>query len=153
MISHLKLVLALLSGGLLAVVVSFSLGYCKGKAVAGAEYSAKLTQLENEGLVKATKVAEAYSSVLETESEKKSKILGDYVKLRNAYDGLRHAATTVKVHSDSAAAASESAARGELLAECGERYASVARAADEHAADAMKLYNAWTAVRGVGEGG
>lgn len=131
---------------ILCLTFCFFYGYMKGKKAERLEWQAASDKVAAEIAEKQAIVNNELSEALKIANEKKSAILDDYVKLRGAYDGLRESATAIKVFDNSAAAESEVRARGELLAECGERYASVARAADEHAADAMNLYNAWLKV-------
>lgn len=132
--------------GILCLTFCFFYGYMKGKKAERLEWQSAADKVAAEIAEKQAIVNNELSEALKIANEKKSAILDDYVKLRNAYDGLRSAATAIKVFDNSAAAASEAAARGELLAECAKEYGAMAKAADEHAADAMNLYNAWAKV-------
>lgn len=121
----------------------FFYGYIQGKKAERLEWQAESDKVAVEIAEKQAIVNNELSEALKIANEKKSAILDDYVKLRGAYDGLRESATAVKVFGNSAAAESEVRARGELLAECAKEYGAMAKAADEHAADAVNLYNAW----------
>ena len=65
---------------------------------------------------------------------------------RDALDGLRHAASTLRDELSAysqPAAADAAATAAELLAECGRSYSDVAEKADRHAGDALMLHEGW----------
>jgi len=106
-------------------------------ALAAAEADARARQIEFQ---------KSLTEARDGAAKREAALRRDLAAGRDALDGLRHAASTLRDELSAysqPAAADAAATAAELLAECGRSYSDVAEKADRHAGDALMLHEGW----------
>lgn len=129
----------------LFVVLSAGVAYALGRSHGYTKSQSKWAAVEKQMLEQAISMRDAYEKKLDESRQRVAVILADFDSARSTLGSLQSSAQS-DVPADTRAAVDTAKVRGQLLAECGERYIEMAKTADIHANDAVTCHAAWVAI-------
>lgn len=124
----------------------FGSGFGMGYSIANDRHAEAEQEAQLAATIKQKEISDGYANALNEANIRQQVLFNDYARLRDTHISLRESLQNNLPQYASDAEIDAVLTRGELLAECSDRYAELAAKADKHVHDLRTIRDAWSAV-------